>query len=135
MKGPIREIAKVPNGFYKMDISPDAKQLAWAISEYGKVNVIEILDIDSGTKKRVSIPSIQDLTGLDWMADMSGFLSGEPLITGANRIIFIDMRGNVRVLYDAKNLQSHWAVASPNGTKVAILGYTLEANVWTMENF
>jgi hypothetical protein len=34
VKGPIREVAKAPNTLYDIDISPDAKQLAWTLTEW-----------------------------------------------------------------------------------------------------
>jgi eukaryotic-like serine/threonine-protein kinase len=134
LKGRGRELARfpsVPLGFYHWDLSPDGKRIA--ILKAGE-NQVHILELDSGVVRNLVAKSWTGFNSLDWSPDGKGFFIGN-LSGGSATLVFLDQAGNVHPLWHQRSTTGTWAVPSPDGRKLAILGQEFNANIWTLENF
>jgi hypothetical protein len=50
-------------------------------------------------------------------------------------LLRVDLQGQVLVLWKPEGGRATYAVPSPDGRHVALLGWTLDSNIWMMENF
>jgi hypothetical protein len=53
----------------------------------------------------------------------------------AGTILYVDLKGNARVLWQYKGQGNIWGVLSPDGRYLAILGEVIGSNVWMLEGF
>ena len=86
---------------------------------------------------------------MKWAADGKGFFVSSATKTGA-ALLHLDLRGNAHILWEQKgNIapwngpftqwlggpSAPWAIPSPDGRHLAIYSWSLNANMWLMENF
>jgi hypothetical protein len=50
-------------------------------------------------------------------------------------LLYIDLNGHAAAVWEQKGSLETWGVASPDGHHIAILGSTVDSNVWMIENF
>ena len=50
-------------------------------------------------------------------------------------LLYVDLEGRATSLWQQKGSYGTWGVPSPDGSKLAILGTTVDQNVWMLENF
>ena len=134
LKGRGRELARFPSeplSLYHWDLSPDGTRIA--ILKAGE-NQVHILELDSGAVHNLASKSWTGFNSLDWSLDGKGFFIGN-LSGGSATLIFLDQSGNIRPLWHQKSTTGTWAVPSPDGRKLAILGQEFNANIWSLENF
>jgi len=72
--------------------------------------------------------------GPDWAPDGKGFYVSSSSPRGAT-LLHVDLKGNVNALWEQKGSWQTWGVPSPDGRHLAILGLTVDSNVWMTENF
>jgi RecB family endonuclease NucS len=53
----------------------------------------------------------------------------------SSTLLHVDMEGRATPLWEQRGAWRTWAVASPNGRELAIMGMTSRSNVWIIENF
>ena len=75
------------------------------------------------------------MTSLDWAIDGKGFFVGGTTPGGV--LLFVDMNGQADVLWKRETLWDNGlrGLPSPDGRHVAMLGWTMNSNVWMLENF
>jgi hypothetical protein len=70
---------------------------------------------------------------LNWATDGNGLFVATTLC----QLLYVDMEGRAEVLWQqgitGRNLT--WGVPSPDGRHLAMLGYTMDSNVWMLEGF
>jgi hypothetical protein len=78
-----------------------------------------------------------NLTGLDWSPDAKGIYCGFVSAQGSGALLYVDLAGNVRVLWQHKlDINGHvWAIPSPDGRYLAISAPTSNSNAWMLEGF
>jgi serine/threonine protein kinase len=134
IRGRGRELAKFatdPLGFYHWDVSPDGKRIA--ILKGGE-NHIHVLPLGNGAVRDLTVKGWTGFNSLDWSSDGKGFFIGN-LSGGSATLIYVDQGANAYPLWHQKSTTGTWAVPSPDGRQLAILGQEFNANIWTMENF
>ena len=72
--------------------------------------------------------------GPDWAPDGKGFYVSSRSPRGAT-LLYIDVGGHAIPMWEQKGSFETWGVPSPDGRHLAILGYTVDSNVWMLENF
>ena len=72
--------------------------------------------------------------GPDWLPDGKGFYVGSSSPRGAT-LLYIDLKGRATTVWEQKGGFQTWAVPSPDGRHLAIESYTVDSNVWMLENF
>ena len=117
-------------------MSPDGSTFALSIG--GKPDIhIRLLSLSGGSDREITVKSWPNLAwnGLYWSADGRGLYCSFNSPQGV-AILYVDLKGNARVLWQFKGwLAPIWGAPSPNGRYLAILGITLNSNVWMLEGF
>jgi eukaryotic-like serine/threonine-protein kinase len=134
VKGMGRELTKIETdttGLYSWDVSPDGSHLAVLKLHEGHIRV---LPLTGGLPGDVKVKGWGALNSLDWAADGKGFFCSSQSLLGAT-LLHIDLNGNAQVLWVQKGIYQTWGVPSPDGKNLAILGPTINSNVWMIENF
>jgi serine/threonine protein kinase len=136
-------------------ISPDGKYLAYAdktgaylrLLPSGEVHTllpknddVQFLswypDSTEGQPAReITVKNWNSFTSLDWAADGKGFFVSSNPTGRVSTLLYVDLMGNARELWQVKNYQAAGAIPSHNGKYVAIPAPTIGGNVWMVENF
>ena len=136
MKGRGREVTRVatnPGFVYNWDLSPDGSQIALQFPN-GE-NRIRLLPTAVGVPRDLVVSGWYGFRyGPDWAPDGKGFYVGSSSPTGAT-LLYIDLEGRASPVWEQQGSLGTWGVASPDGRHLAILGYTVDSNVWMLENF
>ena len=133
----LRTIEKDPSApGFESALSPDGSTFALSIG--GKPDIhIRLLSLSGGSDREITVKSWPNLAwnGLYWSADGRGLYCSFNSPQGV-AILYVDLKGNARVLWQFKGwLAPIWGAPSPNGRYLAILGITLNSNVWMLEGF
>jgi Tol biopolymer transport system component/DNA-binding winged helix-turn-helix (wHTH) protein len=137
LKGRGRVLRTIDNdplhSYDHLTVSPDGSTLA--ISRDGEAEIhIRLLSTSGGPDREITVKGWPNLTGLDWSADGKGLYCGSLSAQGGT-LLYVDLKGNARVLWQNKGSGAIWADPSPDGRYLAILGYVTNANVWMIEGF
>jgi eukaryotic-like serine/threonine-protein kinase len=121
--------------FWLFDISPDGTRIAASRSAEGPIQILSLL---GQREKVVRLKGLNDLQSLRWAADGKRlYVSGA--IEGGTALLSVDMQGNASILWN--NRGGDWethapiGVPSPDGRNLAIGVWTLNQNIWLIENF
>jgi len=114
------------------DLSPDGTRVAATPSPAGP---IYILSLRGQATQRIQVKGWNNLMSLSWAADGKGLF-----VVSGNRqeraLLHVDLQGNAHFLWENPGAYGEaTAVASPDGRHLAMEGWTLDSNMWTMENF
>jgi hypothetical protein len=132
-----REVTRIANqpglGIGNWGLSPDGSQIAMLFPE-GE-NRIRLFPVAGGAPRDLVVKGWYSLTsGLAWAPDGKGFYVASYSARGAT-LLYVDLNGHASAMWEQKGGLGGWAVPSPDGRHLAILGYTMESNVWMIENF
>lgn len=131
-----RELLRIdtdPAGVYNFDLSPDASRLAIQ-KNFERDGRIVVMSLTGDASRDVKVKGWGALNSLDWAADGKGFYASSQSPRAAI-LLYIDLDGNVQVLWTQRGGYQACGVPSPDGKHLAILGTSIESNVWMMENF
>jgi Tol biopolymer transport system component len=130
----LRTIEKDPSvHFGSYDISPDGT--TYALSQGSEAEIhIRLLSLSGGSDREVTVKGWPNITGLNWSPDGKGLYVGS-VTPQANTLLYVDLKGNARVLWQYKGTGGIWGVPSPDGRYLAILGTATNSNVWMLEGF
>jgi Tol biopolymer transport system component len=139
LKGPsevLRTIEKDPSAhLFGASLSPDGS--TFAISRSGEAEIhIRLLSLVGGSDREITVKGWSNLPlgGLDWSVDGKGFYVGS-VSPQAATLLYVDLKGNARVLWQFKGTRSTHAIPSPDGRYLAIMGGVSNSNVWMLEGF
>jgi Tol biopolymer transport system component len=136
VKGRGREMVRVatkPGFGYNWDLSPDGSQLA--ISFPAGENRIRMLALAGGAPRDLVVNGWYGFnSGPDWSPDGKGFYVSSLSPRGAT-LLYIDLNGHASALWEQKGGLRTWGVSSLDGRHLAMLGYTMDSNIWMLENF
>jgi len=151
LKGRDREITRVdvePTGRgYVWDLSPDGTRIAllqfFGGTEPGQSPAgrqIRVIALNSPRSEEIIVKGWDNLQSVDWTADGKALF-----VSGATRegsaLLHVDLHGNARVLWERKGgvepwfALAPWAVPSPDGRHLAIYDWSVNSNMWIIENF
>ncbi len=151
LKGRGRELCRFgigtkPDPDYEWDLSPDGTRIA--LLEYSG-REIQILSFDGSPARSLAVTGRKTLQSVNWTADGKGFLVSSAA-NGGSVLLQVDLQGNAHVLWEQKGSiapwnvplthrlggpSAPWAVPSPDGRHLAIYNWSLNANMWMIENF
>jgi Tol biopolymer transport system component len=98
-------------------------------------NRIRLLPVRGGPSRDLFVNEGYGLDwGPDWSPDGKGFYVSSSSPRGAT-LLYVDLEGHATPLWQQKGSYRSWAVPSPDGHHLAILGSTVDSNVWMIENF
>ena len=141
LSGRGRELARIDYGADKHDadkkdydfiLSPDGTRLAFTT---GHEELIHILSVRGQPLQEIRVKGgwtrIEDM---EWAADSKGLFVAHGIPGGA-ALLYVDLQGNAHVLWQQQGGSGTYAFPSPDGRHLAFLGWTIEGNIWMMENF
>ena len=136
IKGRGREVTRIatqPGFGYNFDLSPDGSLIA--LSFPAGENRIRLLPLAGGEPRDLVIKGLYGFSsGPDWAPDGEGFYVGSSS-PRSGTLLYIDLNGHASALWEQKGSFQTWGVPSPDGRHLAIMGYTVDSNVWMLENF
>ena len=115
------------------DVSPDAKWLATPsgtkiiLRSFATGEVVREIPVRGAT-------NAMNLVNLDYAADGKGFFAGQTTPT-ESRQLYIDLSGKASVLWRQAGKSTVWGVPSPDGRYLAMMVYTDDSNVYTLDDF
>jgi eukaryotic-like serine/threonine-protein kinase len=115
----------------RWDLSPDGSQIAFSVGP----TRIRLLPVAGGQPRDLAVGGWRSfIHGPDWSSDSKGFYVGAPSARGAT-LLYIDLKGNAIPVWEQKDSLDTFAVPSPDGVHLAIMGWTVDSNVWMLDNF
>lgn len=134
--GRYRKLMEVPTW------SPVISAWDWAIAPDGialayidrKKSRIRVLNLDSKAAQEIYVKAGKGLAGLSWSADGKGFLVSSATSQGS-ALLYVSLKGDTRALWEQKGAVQTSAIASPDGRHLAVLNWSLDNNIWMMEDF
>ncbi|HEV2400320.1 MAG TPA: winged helix-turn-helix domain-containing protein [Candidatus Sulfotelmatobacter sp.] len=115
-------------------LSPDGKSIA--ASTFGPTNNrIRLLSLAGQPTREVTVKNWSGFTSLDWAADSKGFFINSNPAGLRQSLLYVDLAGNAHQIWQVNHVWPSWAIPSRNGKYLAILGPTMDSNVWMAESF
>jgi serine/threonine protein kinase len=115
------------------DLSPDGTRVAATPSP---AEPIYILSLRGQATQQIQVRGWSNLMSLSWAADGKSLfvVSGNRLQERA--LLHVDLQGNAHLLWKNPGASAETtAVASPDGRHLAMSDWTVNSNLWMMENF
>lgn len=136
VRGKGRELFRHDRRDANAALSPDGKLAAYMLTTpRGRGNTVRIVNIaDGSTVRDITVEGVAMLTSLEWQRDGKGFFAGVARIGAGAALVHFDMTGRSKVLWEQPGTMQMWAIPSPDGKRVAILGATRDSNVWMLDN-
>ncbi len=136
VKGRGREVTRIstdPRLQYNWNLSPDGSQIALEFP--AGQNRIRLLSLTEGKRRDIAVDGWHGFTdGPEWSPDGKGFYIGVSSRRGAT-VLYVDLKGQASPVWEQKGGLQTWGVASPDGRHLAMLAWTVDSNVWIIENF
>ena len=120
------------SGTHGAAISPDGKHFAYLIPERPQTR-IRITDVHGLTEAEISVTGVENLIGLDWAADSSGFFTCD-LHEGVARLLHVERNGTSQILWTVPGSPQVYGIPSPNGRYLATYREIRNGNAWMLEN-
>jgi hypothetical protein len=123
-------------GAHFANLSPDGKHLAYLIPENPQKR-IRVTDLRGVMEEEITVKNADDLWGLDWTADSSGFFTSDTRGTNETRLLHVGRAGTTQVLSgdpELGGLNFPYVIPSPDGRYFATFKGTTEGNAWMVEN-
>jgi len=134
LKGRGRELTRFDTdakGSYGWSLSPDSSSIAVLNKQEGRIH---ILSLNKGAQREFAVQGWDGLDDLSWAANgKSLFVSS--LTQYGSVLLNVDLRGDSHVLWKQEGGLGTFGIPSPDGRHLAMLGWTLNSNIWMMENF
>jgi Tol biopolymer transport system component/DNA-binding winged helix-turn-helix (wHTH) protein len=112
-------------------LSPDGNSIAYIDRKESR---IRMFNLKSKAAREIYVYVGNGLAGLSWAADGNGFFVSSATSQGSS-LLYMDLKGNTRTLWEQKGSVQTSAVPSPDGRHVAVLSWNLDNNIWMMEKF
>jgi eukaryotic-like serine/threonine-protein kinase len=116
---------------YDWALSPDGTRIAILKNQEPRVR---ILSLNGAAPQEITVKGWNALTDVAWASDGKGLFVSSFNERGS-ALIAMDFQGNARLLWENKGGAGTYAVPSPDGRHLAMQGFTMEGNLWMMENF
>jgi Tol biopolymer transport system component len=122
-----------PEGYkYNWSLSPDGSTIATAV---WRSNQIQFLSTTKGPTKSLVVKGQFGILALDWAADGRSWWASSSMATGAEMLVNIDLRGEIRPMLEDVDKDVGWAIPSPDGHRVALWEASGSANAWSLQGF
>jgi Tol biopolymer transport system component len=112
-------------------MSPDGTRIAWIKVREGPVH---ILSLRGQPSQEIKVKGWSNLVDVEWAANGKALLITNG-VQGGSVMLHVDLQGNAPVLWQQHGGKATWGRPSPDGRHLAMLGWTVDGNLWMMENF
>ncbi len=117
--------------YFGWDLSPDGTKLAICKSPRGPV---QILSLDGRVLREIESAELQNMRSLDWAADGQAFYIANSAQQRVD-LYYVDLSSRARKIWSQQGSKGTFARESPDGRHLALLGFTADTNVWSLEDF
>lgn len=134
IKGPGRELAESKadvSDAEQWDLSPDGIHIAVLKGKEGR---IQIIPLNGDSVREFTVKGWNRLRNVDWTADGKGLIVSS-LNEKGSVLLIVDLKGNAHTLWEQTGGVGTYGVPSPDGRHLAMMGWTVDNNIWMMENF
>jgi len=132
----LRSIEKDPSASFAWGngLSPDGT--TFALSRSGEPEIhIRLLSLSGGSDREITLAGWPNLIGRSWSPNGKGLYCGSASAQ-SRTLLYVDLNGNARVLWQVKGFGGILALPSPDGRYLAISGGdVINSNVWMVEGF
>ena len=132
----LRSIEKDPTDFFAWGwgLSPDGT--TFALSRSGETEIhIRLLSLSKGSDREITVKGWPNLNGRSWARNGKELYCGS-MSAQRRTLLYVDLNGKARVLWEVKGFGGISALPSPDGRYLAILGGdVINSNVWMVEGF
>ena len=133
LRGKGERLCSIPFNTRGEDLSPDGTGVALVVEDAPSMNHIRIYSLRGEPQRDVVVENAAYLVNLDWSGTGAGFFSTNRTPAG-NELLFIRLDGRSHVLWSQQGTPMS-ALSSPDGTHLAIAGWTRQSNVWMLTEF
>ena len=84
--------------------------------------------------QEIAVKGWSSLENVDWTTDGQALFISSPVRRG-HALLRVDLTGAAQVLWEQEQNLEIYAVPSPDGHHVAMLGWSLNSNIWMIERF
>ena len=134
VRGKGERLGSMPFNTRGEDLSPDGNAVALVVEDARSKNIIRIYSLRGEPQKDVVVENATALANLDWGGTGAGFFSIDRTPSG-RELLFIRLDGTSSVLWSPHQGTLVAAIPSPDGTHLAIAGWTRQSNVWMLTDF
>jgi Tol biopolymer transport system component len=114
------------------NLSPDGTRIALSFPE-GE-NRIRLLPLAGGEPHDLIVNGWYGFNSMGWSPDGRGLYVGSSSPRGA-ALLYIDLSGRATPLWEQKGGLMTWGAPSPDRRHFVIMGYTVDSNIWMLEDF
>jgi DNA-binding winged helix-turn-helix (wHTH) protein/Tol biopolymer transport system component len=133
VRGKGERLCSLPFNTRGEDLSPDGNSVALVVEDARPANRIRIYSMRGAPQNDIVVEGASDLANLDWGGTGAGFFSTDRTPSGS-QLLFIRLDGTSHVLWSHEGAPVT-AIPSPDGTHLAIAGWTRQSNVWMLTDF
>jgi serine/threonine protein kinase len=136
LKGRGQEVARFETergAAYNFALSPDGTRIS-ILKGHSREARIHTLFLNGQAPREVSVKGWSNLQRLFWAAKGNGWFTSGPTPTGWV-VLHVDLQGVADRLWEQKGPALVYGLPSPDGRHLAIDRWTVNRNVWVMENF
>ena len=134
LQGRGRELTRFdidPQSNYDWALSPDGTRIAILNMVEGRIHIVSL---SRNSTMDFAVKGWKSLDSLAWTADGKALFVSNHTPDGSV-LLHVSLQGNSQVLWKQEGGVGTVAVPSPDGRHLAIMGWTLNSNIWMMENF
>ena len=91
-------------------------------------------ELDGKERRNVQIKRFPGLQYMDFSSSSKAIFMTS-MLNGVATLLYIDMTGRARSIWQPTSITTGFAVSSRDGRRLAIAGGTLNSNVWLVKNF
>ncbi len=129
----LRTVAKNAAASYGSELSPDGSTFAIAIAGQREIH-IRLLSLSGSFDREIRVKDWPNITGFSWSLDGKGLYCGSASAKGST-LLYVDLAGNARVLWQNNGSGQIWGIPSPDGRYLAIRSDISNSNIWMLEGF
>jgi len=121
---------------YNWSLSPDGSTIATAVWRSNQIQFLSTTNgSTNGSTKSLTVKGQGGILALDWAADGRSMWASSSTATGADRLVNIDLHGEMRPMLEDVDRDIGWAIPSPDGRRVALWEASGSANAWSLQGF
>jgi eukaryotic-like serine/threonine-protein kinase len=111
-------------------ISPNGESIATSVGPEGPIRILSL----HGQATRIIRIKNLNLGPMGWMPDGKALLLTN-FATDGTMVLYVDLQGNTKLLWNCESPGMCFATASPDGHHLAVYQSKQSSNIWMMENF
>jgi Tol biopolymer transport system component len=113
------------------DLSPDGTRLAVLEGLTGQIHIVHL---NNQPAQEIRAEGMQSTNFVDWTADGKALLVSRPTRRGFE-LLRLDVNGKSHILWEQRGGLGTSALPSPDGKHLAIRGWSINSNLWLMQDF